>query len=104
MQGHSVSLRFRSTEQCTFDREETRELESRTKHVQEKTSIFGDIFSGTAQKTTVMHKVLRSVCALGLLDPLHARRWLTPHCPPPSRMSNRIAQSACTIAATCSGR
>ena len=58
MQGHSVSLRFRSTEQCTFDREETRELESRTKHVREKTSIFGDIFSGTAQKTTVTNKVL----------------------------------------------
>ena len=29
VQGHSVSLRFRGTEQCTFDREETRELEVR---------------------------------------------------------------------------
>ena len=68
MQGHSVSLRFRSTEQCTFDREETRELESRTKHIQEKTSIFGDIFSCTTQKTTVTNKVL--------WPSLHARK----HC------------------------
>ena len=70
MQGHSVSLRFRSTEQCTFDREETRELESRTKHVQEKTSIFGDIFSGTAQKTTVTNKVAPACLLRFRLRPL----------------------------------
>jgi hypothetical protein len=29
LQGHAVSLRFRSAEQCVFDREETREIEVR---------------------------------------------------------------------------
>ena len=53
MQGHSVSLRFRSAEKCTFDGEETREIESRTRLVHERTSILGDLLGRTEQKTTV---------------------------------------------------